>query len=532
MVRWGRVAFLLGFAITVASAARAQSVPAGFARETLVSTLDWPIAFDFLPGDRALFAEQFTARVRLVGPDHSVQPTPVITLAGVEVGGERGLLGLAVDPAFPARPYLYLFYTVSSPNRIRIARFTLTGDLDGTGGTDLTADPDSRHDIIDNAPDLNDIHNGGTVRFGLDGLLYASLGDDGIHCQAYAQWDLRGKLLRLRVDSLPPGPGSAFRAQIAPPDNPFADSPDSNRRLFAAYGLRNPFRFQVDPVLGTLVIGDVGPLVREELDLFQPPTVFPEGTHAPAGAGTLGGNYGWPWYEGTLPNSIGASCGAEPAGLIAPVFDYDRTPQGAASIIAAGFYRPRPGGGNNWPADHDGDLFTNDYYSGNLWRLEEVGGVWVLAPPLMGQPSPTAWGQGFRQVTDWRVAADGSFWYCRQAESYQDGTGSIGRIRGLGEVSVASGGRPSLRLVRTPAVGRAELRVVAEPALRVSIVDLAGRRLRTLWDGATPPAARGSEFPLVWDGRTDRGDRAHPGMYVALVESATTRASLRIPFLR
>jgi hypothetical protein len=241
-------------------------------------------------------------------------------------------------------------------------------------------------------------------------------------------------------------------------------------------------------------------------------------------------NFGWPWFEGT---AVGVGCGpTPPAGLTPPVFEYDRTAQGGAAIISAGAYRGVfPDGEHNWPAENNGNLFASDYYSGVMRRIVCSGGTCSLAPPVPGQPA-AGWGTGFHQVSDWRIGPDGAMWFCRQGVNFAANTGSIGRIKGPGGGSsgVPPGGpRVSLRLLRSPAVGRAELRVVAAADLRVRIVDLAGRPLRTLWSGAAPS---GGEFPLTWDGATDDGERAPPGMYVALVESDGRRASVRIPFLR
>src|SRR5439155_12831629 len=117
---------------------------------------------------------------------------------------------------------------------------------------------------VDGIPDQQSNHNGGTVRFGVEGLLYAGLGEDASMCSAQTP-GFRGAILRLETRTLPPGPGRAFRAQVAPPDNPFATASDSAARLVAAYGLRNPFRIQLDTATGDFVIGDVGLSLREEV---------------------------------------------------------------------------------------------------------------------------------------------------------------------------------------------------------------------------------------------------------------------------
>src|SRR5262249_19685858 len=204
-------------------------------------------------------------------------------------------------------------------------------------------------------PDVQPNHNGGSVRFARDGLLYVSLGEDGSPCLAQDTTSLHGVVLRLRVDKLPDGPGRAFRAQITPFDNPFVTRPDSNTRLVAALGLRNPFRVQPDDVRGWLVIADVGESQREELDVMalHLPTARPPQPE-------LGADFGWPYLEGTAPGPNPNACGPVKPNLAGPVFDYDRTQQNGAAIIAAGAYWPTSGGRFDFPNEYGGDLFAND----------------------------------------------------------------------------------------------------------------------------------------------------------------------------
>src|SRR4029077_12821296 len=101
---------------------------------------------------------------------------------------------------------------------------------------------------------------------------------------------LRGKLLRLDVSQLPPGGGGPVaRALITPADNPIA-GPTANARLLYAYGLLSPWRFVIDKVSGRIILGDVGENVMEEVDEIVP-----------------GGNYGWPFREGTTIHTV-ADC--------------------------------------------------------------------------------------------------------------------------------------------------------------------------------------------------------------------------------
>ena len=521
-------AFLALTCLLAAPCARAQVVPQGFAVQTLAQNLAQPIALQFMPDGRILFAEQLTGRVRVYLEGHGIQTNPVLQLPDVNiVGGERGLLGVALDPAFPTRPYLYVDYTATPPNHIRIARYRLQGDLAGDFERDLQADPLSRFDLIDDIPDSAANHNGGTVRFSVDGYLYVSIGEDAVPCASQDTTQLRGKILRLQVNALPDGPGRAFRAQITPFDNPFVSRPDSNARLVAALGLRNPFRIQPDRVRNWLVIGDPGENTREELDVLvlHLPTARPAQPE-------LGADYGWPFFEGTVPGPY--SCGPVPPNLAPPVFDFDRTQQlGGAAVIAAGAYWATGTGSYDWPTEYAGDLFANDYYSGTLYRLAASGTGFALAPDVPGQPAPGKWGTGFDGISDWALGRDGAFYFCRQTIGFADNSGVIGRV--VCTTTPVPGPPPgptTVKLYQSPAVNGARFYVTlnSRPAA-LTIHDANGRRVRRFADSDFVPQSDG-RLAVSWDGRDDGGRKVHPGLYLAHLEAGGEKASVRVPFLR
>src|SRR5690349_1924581 len=97
-------AALLALAARQASAQPAV-LPSGFTDQLLVGGLSFPTGMAFLPDGRLLFVEQFSARIRLLVNGALAATDPVCTVPSVRSGGERGLLGIAVDPGFPARPY-------------------------------------------------------------------------------------------------------------------------------------------------------------------------------------------------------------------------------------------------------------------------------------------------------------------------------------------------------------------------------------------------------------------------------------------
>jgi hypothetical protein len=212
------------------------------------------------------------------------------------------------------------------------------------------------------------------------------------------------------------------------------------------------------------------------------------------------------------------------------VFEYDRTNQlGGAAIIAAGAYWATGTGEFDFPDDYAGDLFANDYYSGTLYRLVPSGNGFAPGPAVPGEPAPGQWGTGFNEISDWALGRDGAFYFCRQAIGFAANTGVIGRI--IGTVAPPPAFALSLRLLTSPAVSRAqfELTLPGGPAT-LTIHDITGRRVRR--DTFIATAGGTGPFFVDWDGRDDDGHKAHPGMYVAHLESGGHDVAVRVPFLR
>ena len=497
-------------------AASAQAaVPTGFQDQLVVGGLSLPTGIAFLPDGRLLIVEQSTARIRLIVNGALAVIDPVATVPGVRSGGERGLLGIAPDPGFPARPYVYVHCNDASAFVVRITRFTVGGDLSFTGNGGLTIDPATRFDVIASIPDVNSIHNGGTVRFGPDGMLYASFGEDGMGCAAQDTSGLRGEILRLDVSHLPPGAGGPPQpALITPPGNPFPNG-GLNARLIWAFGLRNPFRFQIDPLNGALLIGDVGENSWEEVD------------RAPAG----GLDFGWSRFEG--PASLDPSCTlTEPAS--APIHAYYRNGTEAA-IVGGPLYRAPGGAASPFPGEYDGDYFFSDYYQGFLRRLKGSGTSWLVAPTVPGQPDTAHWATGMQFVSDYAVGPDGSLWYCRQCTGGScTGSGAIRRIVRTSTVAV-----PHARPVGpffappfpAPSSGNVHFSCsLPEPAkVTLAILDLGGRVVRRLAGPATEGAGA---YAWIWDGRDDRGRIQPTGVYRAVLSAGGRTLERRVALVR
>jgi glucose/arabinose dehydrogenase len=489
------------------------TLPDGFSDELVADALSEPVGITFLSGGRLLIIERSVGRIRLQVGGPGSPHVAVGTVPSVSTGGERGLLGIAVDPRWPASPYLYVHQTRTG-SVISISRFTASGDLAGLTNGEFTIDPASRYDLVNDIPDAANNHNGGTVRFGLDGMLYVSLGEDATACAAQDSVSLRGVILRLDVTRLPVGPGAAPGALVAAVGNPFATSPDSNARLVWEYGLRNPFRFQVDPQNGELWIGDVGQSAWEELD------------RAPAG----GLDFGWPYREGPSNLTSGCSGRVRPA-LTEPVFAYDRTGAGfgsGASIISGGRYRAPAGATQPFPTAYAGNVFVSDFFAGYCWRLTGSGNSWAIASPVPGQPTGEHWGEGFSGISDYTIGPDGSLYYSDMT------AGQVHRIR----AAVGPGPTPSPQPIAVlrpayplPAKDAVHLEFALSSAARVTLTvhDLRGRRVREL----IPPTDLGvGSYTPSWDGYDDTRRLAESGLYFARFTAGSETHEWRIVISR
>jgi glucose/arabinose dehydrogenase len=496
-------------------------VPTGFVDELVVAPLDAPTNSCLMPDGRIFVVEQYTAQVRLVvhGAMSAIDPAGVVP--GIRSGGEAGLLGVAVDPGFPARPYVYVQGTHLATSTVRIWRYTLTGDLAFTGNGAMALDPASQYLVLANGPDLNPSHNGGTLRFGPDGRLYSSIGDDENSCLAQSLSTLNGKILRLDVSQLPPGGGGPPRyATITPADNPFVAHPDTVARLVWAWGLRNPFSFTIDPPTGCLHIGDVGSQQWEEVDIVC----------------AAGRNFGWPHYEGAHRTTVQCP-GIDTTQFVPPSHEYFHDGAGWA-VFSGPLYRLPPGATSPFPAEYENTYFYGDTWRSVIRRLVPAGGgAWTPAAAVPGQPNATDWVTGIRYITSMFVGPDGSLYYTMLYRvEPANGPGELRRIRyteslvGVGDGGVAAGvafvaARP------TPAQRTAPVELVwrqARPGpVTLTVLDVRGRTVRALLGTAAGVRAAG-EHRLAWDGRDALGRVAGAGVYVAKLEAQGTVRTLRL----
>jgi glucose/arabinose dehydrogenase len=441
------------------SQASAAGLPTGFQEKVVFSGLTNPTNIAFAPGGQVFVAEK-SGIIKVY--DNLSDPTPSI-FADLNVSvynfWDRGLLGFALDPQFPTKPYVYALYSHD-------------GDLSGTpepkyGTAGVYSDPcptppgpttdgcvtDSRlvrltavpsgsayvmsgsqQILVEDWCDQFQTHSIGTIAFGADGALYAS-GGDGAGA-TFTDYGQRGQPLNPCGD--PPGgvgaaltppsaEGGSLRAQDlrtsgdpvgldgsiirvdsatgqALSTNPGFGNSDPNGRRIIAYGTRNPFRMTFRPGTNDLWIGDVGEITWEEIDRI------PNTTDTVV-------NLGWPCFEGpdhdvsfdaanlTLCENLYTT----PSAVTGPYYAYNHSAQvvpgegcstGSSSISGVAFES-----GGVYPAAYQGGLFFADYSRKCIWVMKKTGGP---------DPSPSSiqtFVDGAAGPVDLKFGPDGYLYY-------------------------------------------------------------------------------------------------------------------------
>jgi aldose sugar dehydrogenase len=222
--------------------------------------LDFPVDMAWVEGtDTVYFTEKATGNIRVLhGRELVSRPCATIPASSA---GERGTLGIVLDPHFESNHFLYVYYTNESPLENRVTRFVVDGDrcteeeniITGIPATDSTR------------------HVGGQLEI-VDGKLFVSIGD-GYDDPSTAQ-DKSGPLGKINRYNLD---GSV------PEDNPF--SPDGETSPAWTVGHRNPFGLTHNPETSQIYASENGPDCDDELNLIEE-----------------GRNYGWgPGYKCGTP---------------------------------------------------------------------------------------------------------------------------------------------------------------------------------------------------------------------------------------
>lgn len=331
-----------------------QTLPSGFSRVQVANGISSPTVMAFAPDGRIFVAQQ-NGTLRIV-KNGALLATPFLQVS-VNSSGERGLIGIALDPNFVTNQYVYLYYTLPDGSRNRISRVTGNGDVAVAGSEVVLLNLDPLSSATN--------HNGGAMHF-KNGLLYVAIGENANGANAQNLDTYHGKILRINPNgSVPAG-------------NPFTTGSEQRRRVWA-YGLRNPYTFDVQPGTGRIFVNDVGQSTWEEID----------------DATTGGLNFGWPTAEGTSTNPAFTN----------PVYAYQHgSGDGRGCAITGGvFFNPAT---TNYPAAYQGRYFFQDLC--NRW----INVLDLSTPTPTRSPFATGLGGDALSID---VGTDGNLYYLERS---------------------------------------------------------------------------------------------------------------------
>jgi len=266
-----------------------------------IDSFDSPVFVTRAPGKanrKLLFVVEQEGIVRVMRRNRTLRRPFLDIRKQVLAGGERGLLSIAFDPRYRKNRRFYVYFT-NGDGDIRVSQYRRKRR------SKTRATPRQRN-VIEIPHRLAANHNGGTVAFGPDDMMYIATGDGGGGCDprgnAQSSESLLGKLLRIKP--------RARRGYKIPADNPFVGR--GPRDEIYAKGLRNPFRFSFAG--NSILIGDVGQSNWEEINYETL-------------ASARGANFGWDAFEGAQRTSADVCGDVSPTPSAAvhdgPIHQYD-----------------------------------------------------------------------------------------------------------------------------------------------------------------------------------------------------------------
>jgi glucose/arabinose dehydrogenase len=529
-------------------AAVASTLPSGFSDTVVLSGLTNPTVLQFA-SDGRIFVGQKNGEIKVFSSLTDPNPVTFANLStNVQDFWDRGLLGLALDPAFPTNPYVYVLYTYDAAIGGTAPRWgdtcpnppgaTTDGCLVSARLSKLTASGSMmigpEQVLIEDWCQQFPSHSIGTLLFGRDGMLYVSGGDGASFTNVdYGQYGgtfagdqanpcgdppapvgtplspptAEGGALRSQSVRRTDGPatldGAILRVDPATgaglPDNPFGASPDANARRIVGYGVRNPFRMTQRPGTDELWIGDVGWGTWEEIDRLTAPT------------GSASRNFGWPCYEGAPIQSGYQGAGLNqcsslygmPGSVAAPYYAYNHNAcvvsypgcrTGGSSITGMTFYQS-----GSYPAAYNGALFFADHSRNEIW---------AMMPGSNGLPNPAniqsfvgvdAGGGAAGNPVDLKTGPGGDLFYVDMEG------GRVHRI-----VFTAANQPPTARISATPTSGDAPLTVAFDGT------------------GSTDPEGRPLTYSWDLNGDGNFGDSTSPTTSYTYTSNGTYTAQLRV----
>lgn len=354
--------------------------------ELVAEGLEYPTSMRFLPDGSMLVLEKNSGEVRLVSEGRLVEE-PVLRV-NVATGAEQGLLGIAIwNDDNGTSVFLYMTER-DGELRNRVYSYDWNGKA-------LM----NKKLILDLPGEPGPFHNGGKMAIGPDGYLYATIGDT----------NAGGGMLDNQAKGRPPDDKSVVlrvdrNTGMPAEGNPFTGYAGDLEKLgrYYAYGIRNSFGLDFDPVTGRLWITENGPDEYDEINMVEP-----------------GFNSGWHKVMGPMSRTdakVGDLLSFTGSSYRDPVFSW-AAPIGVTDIEF--FDSPNLG------EKYENNIFVGDINNGNLYffrvnnerdglELDSPGLSDLVADPVgsdrLGEASSVLVGQGFGRITDIETGPDGNLY--------------------------------------------------------------------------------------------------------------------------
>jgi glucose/arabinose dehydrogenase len=395
----------------------------GLKVELVTGSMSFPTSMAFVDDNNILVLEKDGA-VRLVS-NGVLQDTPVLQVP-VESKNERGLLGIATtrseDNATSSgtggQPEtVFLYFTEQGEEELRNRVYKYQWDGQSLANPTLLLD-------LPAGPGTN--HQGGKMIVGPDGYLYVVTGE--MQREGQLQNIINGPAaddtgVILRVNPTDGSPASG---------NPLSSDPTDPLSKYYAYGIRNSFGIDFDPVTGKLWDAENGEDVFDEINLVEP-----------------GLNSGWKAVMGPMAANTGVSesnlVNMPGAQYADPVFSWAES-RGISDIE---FFDSTILG-----PSYENGIFVGDITTGTLFYFEpnaDRNGLNLENDPLLSdlvadtddEMSAVTFGTGFTGITEIETGPDGNL-YVLSFDREADGQGSLYRIVPTGEADTSSGAIPSV----------------------------------------------------------------------------------------
>lgn len=418
---------------------------AGFSLEAITGGFFLPTAFAVAEDGRIFVAEK-KGVIKVV---ENGQASTFLDISDeVASVGDRGLLGITLDPDFTTNGHVYYHYTVLDPDGDGITP-DVDGDgrVEGVGGavervTASVADPNvadmaTRVTVLDGHRMTASTHSVGDIDFDNDGNLIFTWGDGGfgdIRLEAQDPNSVQGKVFRIDPVTLQ---GVA--------ENPFYDAqnPDSVASKVWALGVRNSWTMTVDRETGDVYMGEVTDRGPEEINILRAD-----------GSSTL--NFGWPYFEGDNPKQ--AYIDVTPPGFEyeSPFLALPHLDLGGGDAITGGaVYR-----GDVYPDSYDGRYFFGSIVPGMFYTASADGEYQDFGK--LGD---------YAGVTDIQMGSDGHIWMMSLF------TGTISRL--VYDADAASIVPPTISATQSQSAGVGSVDVQFDASASDA---LAGESLSYAWD--------------------------------------------------